>query len=390
MKTIREWSASFNSRIKDVFSGISAKVTQIKSQRKDAGDYSALNRSRILAKKKKEQAERRRITFMRRKSNVNRYLEKSGIMINSAQLSKKVFNFSLVLNLLITFYVLYRIAQYANRYSWGQIFLIMSALWLVFFFIMLFLIWLLLYLIMDIRIFNRKKGIDEVLPDYLELAASNISAGMTIDKALWYAVRPRFGVLAKEIETVAKSTMSGEDLNSALKKFTDKYDSNTLRRSINILVEGIDAGGEVGDLLVKIASNIKENQLMRREMATGVTNYSIFIGFATIFGAPMLLALAGELLTVLQGIIRDVSTPQTTSSAMMLSFSDVAISQSDFRIFAVVTLLVTSFFSAAIVSTINKGDVKSGMKYVPIFILSTLAIFFITSALLGTLMSSIF
>ena len=69
---------------------------------------------------------------------------------------------------------------------------------------------------------------------------------MTIDKALWYAVRPKFGVLANEIETVAKETMKGEDLKIALQKFADKYDSILLKRSISLLSEGIDAGGEIG------------------------------------------------------------------------------------------------------------------------------------------------
>ena len=42
-----------------------------------------------------------------------------------------------------------------------------------------------------------------VLADFLGLTSSNISAGMPIDRALWFAVRPKFGILAREIEEVA-------------------------------------------------------------------------------------------------------------------------------------------------------------------------------------------
>jgi len=55
---------------------------------------------------------------------------------------------------------------------------------------------------------------------------------MTIDRALWYAVRPRFGVLANEIEIVAKETMRGQDLKIALQNFADKYDSILLKNKI--------------------------------------------------------------------------------------------------------------------------------------------------------------
>ena len=74
--------------------------------------------------------------------------------------------------------------------------------------------------------------IEENLPDYLEFTSANLRAGMPIDRALWFAVRPRFGVLAKEIEDVAKRTLAGEDLHVALVDFAKKYDSQILLRSV--------------------------------------------------------------------------------------------------------------------------------------------------------------
>ena len=109
--------------------------------------------------------------------------------------------------------------------TWATILLSIITLWILVFIVLLFLLWVLFYIIIDLKIFKRKVDIEDVLADYLQLTASNIRAGMTIDRALWYAVRPRFGVLANEIETVAKETMRGEDLKTALQKFADKYDS---------------------------------------------------------------------------------------------------------------------------------------------------------------------
>ena len=254
---------------------------------------------------------------------------------------------------------------------------------------MLFVLWVLFYLIVDLKIFRRKVDIEDVLPDYLQLTASNIKAGMTIDKALWYAVRPKFGVLANEIETVAKETMKGEDLKIALQKFADKYDSILLKRSISLLSEGIDAGGEIGSLLNKIAVNIQENKIMRKEMAANVTTYVIFITFASVLAAPVLFALSGVLIKViasLGGVLG--SSTSTASSGLAISFSGAGIQFSDFKIFAIISLMITSFFSSMIIATIQKGNVKAGFKYIPIFIISALVLFFISDSGLGLMVGA--
>jgi pilus assembly protein TadC len=300
-------------------------------------------------------------------------------------LSKQLFNVCVLINLILSGFLIY---YYSTTWgiTWATILLSIVSLWIVVFILLLFALWVLFYLVLDLKIFNRKINIEDVLPDYLQLTASNIKAGMTIDRALWYAVRPRFGVLAKEIEIVAKETMRGEDLKDALQKFADKYDSILLKRSISLLIEGIEAGGEIGNLLNKIAINIQETKIMKKEMAANVTTYVIFISFATVAAAPVLFALAGVLIKVISGLGSTLGGTTTAATAgFALSFSGAGIKYSDFRIFAIVSLIITSFFSAMIISTIQKGNAKLGLKYIPIFIIVTITFFFIADKVLGTL-----
>ena len=221
------------------------------------------------------------------------------------------------------------------------------------------------------------------------MTASNINAGMTIDRALWFAVRPRFGVLAKEIENVAKETMSGVDLKMALERFAARYDSNILKRSISMLNEGVQAGGKIGDLLNRIAINIQEQNSMLKEMSANVTTYVIFITFSTVAAAPLLFALSSVLIQVVQKLGSSVgsSTNVASSVGIALSFSGTGVSLTDFRIFAISSLIITSLFSAMMISTIKKGNIKSGAKYIPIFITISLTIYFIAQGLAGQLLS---
>lgn len=337
--------------------------------------------------KKQIKKERQRIsTIQERRHKLLYYIEKSGLNMPPQILSKIIFNICVLINLAISAFLIYHFSVTLGV-TWTTILASIATVWILVFIVILFVLWILFYIIVDLKIFQRKVDIEDVLPDYLQLTASNIKAGMTIDRALWYAVRPRFGVLAKEIEIVAKETMRGEDLKTALRKFADKYDSVLLKRSISLLIEGIEAGGEIGNLLNKIAVNVQENRIMRKEMSANVTTYVIFITFATIIAAPVLFSLAGILIRVISNLsssLSDVGLAAATSG-FAFSFSGTGIAYSDFRIFAIVSLVITSFFSAVIISTIKKGNAKSGFRYIPIFIAVTITLFFIADSLFGKL-----
>ena len=329
-------------------------------------------RKQVLKKEKK------RATVQERRHKLRDYIEKAGLGINPDFLSKIIFNLCIGINLLLSAFLIYHFST-TFGITWQTILAWIFSLWVLVFIILLFVLWAFFYFFVDLRVFKRNLDLEDVLPDYLQLTSSNIKAGMTVDRALWYAVRPRFGVLAKEIEIVAKDTMKGEDLKAALQKFANKYDSMLLKRSVSLLIEGLEAGGEIGELLNKIASNIQENKLMRKEMAANITTYVIFITFATVAAAPLLFALAGTLIKVISSLGSTVGkvANAAASSGLGFSFAGTSINYADFRIFAVVSLVITSFFSATIIAIIKKGDAKSGFKYIPIFILITLTLFFI-------------
>ena len=347
-------------------------------------------RIEFFKKKFKKQQEKKQKS-QERKQKLKQYIERAGIEINTQKLHRIFFNTSIAINLLISAFLIYYFSV-SYGIGWGAIFASMVIVWVLVFVLLIVAFWVMFYLAVDLKIFKRKVDIEEVLPDFLQLAASNINAGMTIDRALWYAVRPRFGVLAKEIETIAKETMGGADLKESLEKFASRYDSVLLKRVVSMINEGIEAGGEIGELLNRIALDIQQQKGMLKEMSANVTTYVIFISFATVVAGPFLFALSGVLIQVVSslGSALGGTTNAAATSGIPLTFSGVGITQSDFTIFASVSLAVTSLFSAMMVSTIKKGNIQSGIKYVPIFIAVSLILFWIARILGGMLIGSFF
>lgn len=317
------------------------------------------------------------------------YLEKAGVEEDPRSINRKILRFSVGLISLLSLIVL--IAGIVNASRITAVIFMLIGLWTLVFFaaylisVMFYVFWL------DLRIYQRTKQIEEVLPDFLQLAASNISAGMPIDKALWFAVRPSFGVLSKEIEDIAKATIAGEDLDKALIDFSNKYKSKIVKEAVALIVAGIKAGGELAELLNKISINIQETKLMKKEISANVATYAIFIGIATIIAAPILFALSTELLVIVQQITTEVAQEGSGEATGFFSFnfSGEGIELQNFKNFAMIVLTISAFFSAAIISTIRKGGIADGVKLIPVFIVTALTIYSIATLMFSYMMGGI-
>jgi pilus assembly protein TadC len=339
--------------------------------------------------RKKAKAEKRKVTSAELRRRLADYIEKAGLETDPAAVTKGIFNAALILTTLVT--AIYVYLSMRREATIVGIFIQVGIIWLLGFVFLWGLCWLVFRIYLDLLMFRRKLSVEEVLPDFLQLTSANLRAGMPIDRALWFAVRPRFGVLAKEIEDVAKRTLTGEDLGVALVDFAKKYDSAVLLRSVHLLNEGMEAGGDIADLLNKIAINIQDMRAMKKEMSANVTTYVIFITFASLIAAPFLFGLSQQLLYIVQSIAGDVAKGGVQRGVgLTINLSSSNVKMSDYKTFAYSCLVMSSFFSAVIVATIRKGNVREGLHYIPIFILVSTLVFTVASWLMGLLFGQMF
>ncbi len=315
------------------------------------------------------------------RNKLKKYLQSAGIKTQISSILTK----ALIGSFFLSFIFLLFFRNNLRGYSGGSFILGLVSYWILSILIAVLIIGFAINLWISLKKYNRKKSIEDVLADYLQLVAANVGAGMPIDQAMWYAVRSRFGTLAHEIEIVAKKSISGVDLPIALKEFSDKYDSELLKKSMTLLVEGLEAGGEVASLITQISLNIKESQIREKEMRSNVLSYSIFISFAALVASPFLFALSQRIVIVMADVTSkiDFSTISTVSSNTLLKGGGSGITADEFKKFAYIALSITSSISAMIVSTVRKGSIKAGIKLIPIFLIVSIALFLILSLILG-------
>jgi hypothetical protein len=238
---------------------------------------------------------------------------------------------------------------------------------------------------------QRAKEVENSLPDALQLIGANIRAGITPDKALFLSARPEFGVLSEEILKIGEETIAGKDIGEALSEMPGRINSITLRRVINLIVEGIASGGELASLLEKTADDIRMSDVLNKEMQANVGMYTVFVVLAAVIAAPVLYAVSVNFVEMsanirqsveISSIAPQMAVPGGVRITPFISQGE-AIDIGTLRIFSAITLAVSSIFGALVMGVLKEGDEKEGVKYIPPFVCVALILFFVATFLIS-------
>ena len=215
----------------------------------------------------------------------------------------------------------------------------------------------------------RAKRAEKYLPNLLELLSSNLKSGVPINEAIIISAKPEFGVLSKEFLRVSKESLTAQSIYNSFKKIGDKFNSEIIRRTFNILSEGISKGGDISKLLFSLARDIKSFQLLEKERLASLSAQIGFIIIAVIFAVPFLIG--GSV-----AFISQVSHFKIYEVSLQMLYS-----------FSVLFLMTNAVFSALIVGVIVEGKKSAGAKYMPLFILVSLVVYFVVKGAFSSVLA---
>lgn len=228
---------------------------------------------------------------------------------------------------------------------------------------------------------SRASKVEEVLPDFLSLMASNVRSGLTPDKALIVSAREEFGPLAAAINKAGKHSITGMPLEQVIMGIGEHIKSNVLEKSIRMIVEGLHSGGDMTELLERTALDIRKFRSVRREINSIILNYVLFIVAAVTFGAPMLYGVSTFLVDIMLLIRSRIGGAGTGGMSSMsgsvsifkgkLMFTPEAVA-----LFATASIVITVFFGCMAVGVMSSGKRVDGLKYFPLLTLIALGILF--------------
>jgi len=220
------------------------------------------------------------------------------------------------------------------------------------------------YLLLYFKIESRRKQVERVLPDCIQMIASNLRSGMTPFQALRASNRTEFGILKEEIEQAIERSLGTESFEESLLSIRNHVKSEMLDRALRLFTTAMRSGAHLADLLENLSQDLSELQMLKKDLVTTTKTYTMFILFTVIVGAPMLLAVSIRFV----GIMADM---QQRSDI----FGSIAITPEFLTMASVILLVVTSLLSASLIGVIKEGKVLSGLLYFPFIAGACLAMF---------------
>jgi Flp pilus assembly protein TadB len=233
----------------------------------------------------------------------------------------------------------------------------------------------------------RSRNAEDSLPDALELISVNINSGLTIESALIQAARPEFGELASAMKRAAKEIFSGTTIEKAFKEMSDKIDSLVVERTILLITEGMRKGATLGDILLRISSDLRNESSIRKEINANISMYIILIIIATAIGGPILFG-AGSVVALAFTSQNEGITMTTQNQSSLPIFSlfnknnfekNPKFTPQEIEIIAVTSIMLTCLFASMIIGVIRYNRETAGARYFVVLLIIGVIIFYVSS-----------
>jgi flagellar protein FlaJ len=202
--------------------------------------------------------------------------------------------------------------------------------------------------------YKTNKEIESQFTIFITDFTEAIDSGMTLPMALKYCGKKEYGVLTPHIRGITARVDWGIPFREALRMFSKKIGSITVRRAITTIIETYKVGGKISDTLKAVGESLIEINKIKAERSVSVqsqilTSYLIFFVFIFI-------------LVILQSFLIPALTPQGDVVGIATVGGGPMPEMFPPEIF-VNFIIVQGFFAGLATGKMAEGSVMAGIKH---------------------------
>ncbi len=126
--------------------------------------------------------------------------------------------------------------------------------------------WLGAWLLLGARVSRRRAAFGEQLPDVLQLLASSLQSGFSLEHAIEAVVREGSQPAAAELSRAIAEARIGADLSDALDSVAARMDSQDMRWTVMAIRIQREVGGNLAEVLRNTIATMRERAFLRRHV----------------------------------------------------------------------------------------------------------------------------
>ncbi len=208
--------------------------------------------------------------------------------------------------------------------------------------------------------------------EFIRNLVEAVKSGVSIPKGVLQVSDKDYGALSPYIRKLAYQIEWGIPMHNALLIFAEDTNNNVIKRSVAIMIEADQSGGNIADILTSVSTSVINIKKMKEERKSSISSqivqgYVVFIIFIIV-----MLVLQVMLFPKLGGI-----TSELSSSASVLGIKSGGAEKLDLDKIFFVLVLVQGFFDGLVIGKFSEGDIKHG--FIHSLILMTMSALIITT-----------
>lgn len=134
--------------------------------------------------------------------------------------------------------------------------------------------------------YTKVKKLEYVFPRFMRDVTKNINTGMTLPQAIKAACSNDYDILTKYVKAMDAKISWGIPFEKVLRDFSEKSGSESLKRTVQTIIEAHRSGGTVNTVLDAVADSLQEIEKIKKErsasvysqMVNGYIIYLVFLG----------------------------------------------------------------------------------------------------------------
>jgi flagellar protein FlaJ len=213
---------------------------------------------------------------------------------------------------------------------------------------------------------RRISRLEAEFPAMIRDISLSVKSGMTIKSAMSMAAGGQYGALTKAIKQMDNAISWGVSFDDALLHFARKYPTALIRRTVFTLIEASRMGGQLGEILEGVATDVEETKTLEKRRNSETKPYLMvcYISYFVFLAVIMIMSY------VFLPMMKEASEA-TSGAALPSGMGQFAVSDADLAKYNLLffhALVIQGFFAGIVTGKMGEGKVLAGLKHSVFFI----------------------
>jgi flagellar protein FlaJ len=214
---------------------------------------------------------------------------------------------------------------------------------------------------------RRVSRLEAEFPAMVRDISLSVKSGMTLKGAMSMAAGGQYGALTKAIKQMDNMISWGVSFDDALLHFARKYPTVLIRRTVFTLIEASRMGGQLGEILEGIATDVEETKALEKRRNSETKPYLMvcYISYFVFLAVIMIMSY------VFLPMMKEASEA-TSGAALPSGMGQFAVSDADLAKYNMLffhALVIQGFFAGIVTGKMAEGKVVAGLKHSVFFII---------------------